>query len=293
MRSVASQAALSWAGRFARSQACAVSIVRLYWPAEEAVRYGLNDPWDGPRRDDELLPLLERDLRRDTQGLVGQAPERLRLRAAGREAPDALAEEAASLDADAVVIGVPRHRSQRWAVLAPGPVLRSSKVPVLCVPEPRTVSPRQPARVRSVLIATDLSEASNEVVGPAYGVLLAGGGRSELCTVHAVGAADTIAALPPQSALSDEARAKLESQLRGLIPPEAEASGITTNVSVIEARFAAEAIIAAAERLDVDLIAVSSRGRSGFKRAVLGSVAEEVARHSARPVLIVRSQAPV
>ena len=81
--SVASQAALSWAGRFARSQACAVSIVRLYWPAEEAVRYGLNDPWDGPRRDEELLPLLERDLRRDTQGLVAQAPERLRLRANG------------------------------------------------------------------------------------------------------------------------------------------------------------------------------------------------------------------
>jgi nucleotide-binding universal stress UspA family protein len=145
--------------------------------------------------------------------------------------------------------------------------------------------------VRSVLIATDLSEASNQVVGPAYGVLLPAGGRAELCTVHAVGAADVIAAVPPQSTLGDEERAKLESQLRALIPREAEAAAIRTSVSVIEARFAAEAILAAAERLDVDLIAVASHGRSGIKRAVLGSVAEEVARQSARPVLIVRSQA--
>ena len=118
------------------------------------------------------------------------------------------------------------------------------------------------------------------------------GGRAELCTVHAVGAADAIAALPPASSLGAEERAKLESELRALIPPEAEAAGITTRVSVLEARFAAEAIIAAAERLDVDLVAVASRGRSGFKRALLGSVAEEVARRSARPVLIVRSLTP-
>ena len=85
---------------------------------------------------------------------------------------------------------------------------------------------------------------------------------------------------------------KLESRLRALVPPEVEAAGIMTNVSVIEARFAAEGILAAAERLDVDLIAVASHGRSGIKRAVLGSVAEEVSRRSARPVLIVRSQPP-
>ena len=91
-------------------------------------------------------------------------PERLRLRAAGREAADVLAEEAASLSADALVIGVPRHRSARWTVLTPGPVLRSSAVPVLCVPEGQATARPQPKQVRSVLIATDLSEASNQVV---------------------------------------------------------------------------------------------------------------------------------
>jgi nucleotide-binding universal stress UspA family protein len=290
--SAASRAAVAWAGTFARSQPSALSIVRLYWPPEEAVRYGLDDPWDGSRRDVELLPLLERDLRRDTQADLAEKPEQLRLRAAGREAPDALAEEAASLGTDALVIGLPRRRSRRWTVLVPGPVLRSSAVPVFCVPEPKTSARKEPTPVRSVLVATDLSEASDQVVGPAYGILLAEGGRVELCTVHAIGVIDAIASLPPVSPLGEKRRAELESQLRALIPSEAEAAGIMTNVSVIEARFAAEAIVAAAERLDVDLIAVASRGRSGFKRAVLGSVAEEVARHSTRPVLIIRSQPP-
>jgi len=170
--------------------------------------------------------------------------------------------------------------------------LRSSTGPIFCVPEPQTAARKEPSQVRSVLVATDLSEASNQVVGPAYGILLQLGGRVELCTVHAIGVADALASLPPVSALGDKRRAELESELRALIPPEAEAAAITTNVSVIEARFAADAIIAAAERLDVDLIAVASHGRSGLKRALLGSVAEEVARRATKPVLIVRSQTP-
>jgi nucleotide-binding universal stress UspA family protein len=118
------------------------------------------------------------------------------------------------------------------------------------------------------------------------------GERAELCTVHVSGAADTLGAIPPESPLDDERRANVESQLRALIPPEADAAGIATTVKVIEGQSAAEAILAAAERFDVDLIAVASHGRSGIKRALLGSVAEEVARRSVRPVLIVRSQQP-
>jgi nucleotide-binding universal stress UspA family protein len=48
--------------------------------------------------------------------------------------------------------------------------------------------------------------------------------------------------------------------------------------------------VAAAERLDVDLVALGSHERSGFGRALLGSVAEEVARRSLRPVIIVRAR---
>jgi nucleotide-binding universal stress UspA family protein len=287
--SPASRAALSWVGRAAAGSPIEPVAVRMYWPPDEAMRYGLDDPWGGPRRDPALIPLLERDLQRDVKALLGQTPAQLRFRAAGREAPEALADEAASAGADAVVVGVPRHRLGRWPLLPPGRVLRASMLPVLCVPESDVRAPNQVSEVRSVLVATDLSDAANHIVPAAYGLLRAGGGRIELCTVHAVGLADAIADVPLEPALTPEQRGRVEARLRALIPPDAESFGITTTVSVIEGRYAAESILAAAERLAVDVIAVGSHGRSGVKRALLGSVAEEIARTSPRPVFILRA----
>jgi nucleotide-binding universal stress UspA family protein len=137
-------------------------------------------------------------------------------------------------------------------------------------------------------VATDLSDLSNQGVLPAYGVLRAGGGRVELCHVHERGEHGSVTGgLTPKPPLGDAEKGQIHQRLRALIPPEAEARGILTNTSVLEGASAAQAILAAALRLDVDLIALASHGRSGVKRALLGSVAEQVARDSARPVLIV------
>lgn len=48
------------------------------------------------------------------------------------------------------------------------------------------------------------------------------------------------------------------------------------------------AILQAADEWAADIIVVGSHGRSGFKRALLGSVAESLARQSPVPVLLVR-----
>ena len=50
----------------------------------------------------------------------------------------------------------------------------------------------------------------------------------------------------------------------------------------------AEEILDHAAQPDIDLIAMTTHGRSGFKRFLLGSVAEKVLRHSPKPVLLVR-----
>jgi nucleotide-binding universal stress UspA family protein len=50
----------------------------------------------------------------------------------------------------------------------------------------------------------------------------------------------------------------------------------------------ADEIVAVANHTPESLIVVCSHGRSGVKRWVLGSVAETVARHSDRPVLVLR-----
>ena len=185
------------------------------------------------------------------------------------------------------MIGVRKNRLGAGKTITPGALLRAAGLPVFCIPE-RMERPatRHLPHVRSVLVASDLSEESRDAVLPAYG-LLAGGGRVELCYVHERGAGNGIADLPVRRELSDDERASIEARLRAEIPGEATEHGIATHVSVLEGRFAAEAILQAAKRLDVDAIALGSHGRRGLGRAMLGSVAEEVARRAARPVLIV------
>lgn len=50
----------------------------------------------------------------------------------------------------------------------------------------------------------------------------------------------------------------------------------------------ANAIRELADELDASLIVIGSHGRSGVRRAVMGSVAEELIRSGHRPVLVVR-----
>ena len=92
---------------------------------------------------------------------------------------------------------------------------------------------------------------------------------------------------PPGPPLEAVEKAQLEAQLRALVPADADSRGILTNVSVLEDRSAADAILQGTLRVDADVVALASHGRSGLKRAVLGSVAEEVARRAPRPVLLV------
>ncbi len=50
----------------------------------------------------------------------------------------------------------------------------------------------------------------------------------------------------------------------------------------------AEEILEHAAQKDIDLIAMTTHGRSGVRRFLLGSVTEKVLRHSPKPVFLVR-----
>lgn len=67
-----------------------------------------------------------------------------------------------------------------------------------------------------------------------------------------------------------------------------EGLGITT---VVAEGDAAQNILSMAQDRKADLIVMNSHGYTGFKRWVLGSVAEKVARHSTAPVFILRDAA--
>lgn len=86
--------------------------------------------------------------------------------------------------------------------------------------------------------------------------------------------------------ISDEELEKARHPLEVLAASEALA-GIPVEVEVV-AGHPAERILSTATARQADLIVMCSHGYSGFKRWVLGSVAQHIARHSAVPVLILR-----
>ena len=57
---------------------------------------------------------------------------------------------------------------------------------------------------------------------------------------------------------------------------------------VVATRSVASEIVDYADKLDVDLIIVGTRGRSGLKRMLLGSVASEVVKYADCPILIIK-----
>lgn len=72
-----------------------------------------------------------------------------------------------------------------------------------------------------------------------------------------------------------------------------ENSGETANVeveSVLLEGSPADEIVDFAEKNGIDLIVMGTLGRTGINRFLLGSVAENVVRHSKKPVLVVRAE---
>mgnify|MGYP001044478402 CR=1 FL=1 len=99
----------------------------------------------------------------------------------------------------------------------------------------------------------------------------------------------------PAHTLSDELirseSEKAEANARDYLAKVADslrADGIAVETAIVRGG-PAEEILDYAKENKVDLIVMSTHGRSGVSRWVFGSVAERVLRHSATPVLIVPS----
>jgi len=86
------------------------------------------------------------------------------------------------------------------------------------------------------------------------------------------------------TAMRDEAVDYLEKKTEAV-----KKMGIANVSSVAKEGFAADEIISLSRQSPDNLIAMSTHGRSGVKRWVLGSVTETIVRHSADPVLVIRA----
>lgn len=153
-------------------------------------------------------------------------------------------------------------------------------------------------KIERVLAPTDFSPIADAAIPHAYAVVDDGG------TVHLAHVVELVepAAVPnplyahyvPGRAPTAEERHQqheaLAGRLRALVPADAAARSIRTEVHVVEAPDVSTAIKDLAESLDVSMLCMASHGRSGLARTLCGSVAREVLSATHRAVLVVRGQ---
>ncbi len=276
--STASEAAIDWVRQLRGLAAADVTFLELYWPPEELGRRGLRDHTSAHQQ--EIVAGLQQRLERRIGALEGKGAAAYAVRPTWSRFGDAVAHAAEELRADLVVVGTHQRHGLDWLRYGSTTreLLREARLPVLCVPASLALplAKRPLPSFRRVLVPLDLSETSSAAIPYAYALVRELGGTVEL--VHVAG--------PTRLAAAD--RQGLDSQLRAQVPKDAERLGLTTRVSIVEQANAPEAITKLAERLDVDAICMTTRGRSGLVKLALGSVTQGVLERATRPVIVLQ-----
>ena len=141
-------------------------------------------------------------------------------------------------------------------------------------------------KIGHILLTTDLSPESLRILGRIGNLARQMGARVTLLNVvhdmmvvpHAESVSPTMGVSEMQN-LIQASRVALEDAKTGLGP------GVEVQVDTLAGATIASTVANYAAENDVDLIALSTHGRTGFRHLVLGSVAEAIMRHSHCPVL--------
>ena len=145
--------------------------------------------------------------------------------------------------------------------------------------------PNARRRITKVLLATDLSDASERATDEALDLATRLG-----ASLLAVSVIDPGQLRLPGGHFGqrvDQVRTLRETAAQRLVE-RGRRLGIRVDFLIWEGE-PGESIVAAAEAEDVDLIVVGSHGRSTVGRFLIGSVSDEVVRNAPCPVLVVRS----
>ena len=207
------------------------------------------------------------------------------------KAEDVVIEKAAA-DKNTLIVMATHGRSgiQRWLLgSVADKVLHGATNHVLLVRANDGGKTDGEAALKTVIVPLDGSPLAEQVLP--YVVELAKKVKLELVLIRAY-------ALPPaisaedygfySADLLDHLEAETRDYLAGKVN-EVKQKGVENVTSVVNTGYGAEEIITLGRHTPDNFIAMSTHGRSGIQRWVLGSVTDRVVRHSGDPVLIVRS----
>lgn len=150
-----------------------------------------------------------------------------------------------------------------------------------------------PLQLRTILLPTDFSGCANFAV--AYAAAIGRAAKAKIICIYVLepmvpavgytGLADPM----PIADISEQLEDSAERELPQIVHSE-ELHGLEVEEVITHGDAAAEIVRVAAER-EVDLIVISSHGRTGLGRMIFGSTAEAVVRHARCPVLVVKPPA--
>jgi nucleotide-binding universal stress UspA family protein len=165
-------------------------------------------------------------------------------------------------------------------------VVRLAPCPVITVNDHASTRPSR--HIARILVPVDFSEHSRRAFEEAIGLAESYGAQLHLLHCYQL---DPINVSPygivvPATFEQDIRRAALQRLSEWSDKAAALKLRVQEHIAV---DFPSEQIVSTAERLAIDLIMMGTRGLTGFKHVLLGSVAERVIRHAPCPVLTVKT----
>lgn len=282
--SPAGDAALHWVNELQQIGPCAINVVHIDWPPDEARRHGYHGPLPLSENPKEIQNVLERDLTEQVAMFLPPEKVTITVEPGWGRTEGYLFEMAHRQDADLVVIGT--HRRHGLDRLRFGSVSRAvlhhATATVAVIPPAERHEQAPVRQFDRVMVATDFSEPGNKAVGYAAAMLR----RGTLKLIHVV---------EPNGSSADQNKPtpnkenpKLRAKLRALIPRRI-GERLEIETEIIGDGNVAKAITQAAVQFRADAICLGGSAKNPQARTSLASLIPEVLATSKCPVLIVPS----
>ena len=145
---------------------------------------------------------------------------------------------------------------------------------------------------RKIMVATDGSELVRKAVDSA--IEIAKSSNAKLYAVHVIALGDYYSSMPLSidaewiKAMEEHLRIEAQEAI-AYVENAGRAANVEIEPVILEGNPASE-IVDFAEKNDIELIIMGSHGKTGIERFMIGSIAENVVRHSKRSVLIVKKE---